>query len=375
MELDAIKGRSQRGISFVHPSVTTISTAQLSYEGVIVFTDIRTSERIASGSIVIDSRIFNELGCEEHSEVTLTAVPEAIPDSNELSLLVDSLEGVENTKAVDALSRRIDDLKDHLDGRIVRMGQRIDIADLGIGLIVDNSKPVTEQLQASRIIWNQLMKVNLTAQAEFPSCFNLCCLVDVGASSGIEDIEMEDGTAGITRFKASLCAIETILSSAKECDDALVSAVAFGESSEELATTEGSMLQLSSESYQSIHDWLSEQNNDRNDEPSNPGSAMDLSIEIAHQLKSRNGLPTLVILISGGAFTSGRNPVITARKMGASQGIFVTCVALGTESDMDLMQAIAVAGKGSLIHIDKFKEVKPRIERIFDRIDNEVVGR
>ncbi|MFW9802084.1 MAG: hypothetical protein ACFFFC_05505 [Candidatus Thorarchaeota archaeon] len=375
MELDAIEGRSQRGISFVHPSVTTISTAQLSYEGVTVFTDIRTSERIASGSIVIDSRIFNELGCEEHNEVTLTAVPEVIPDSSELTLLVDSLEGLENTKAVDALSRRIDDLKDHLDGLIVRMGQRIDITELGIGLIVDDSKPVAEQLQASRIMWDQLLKVNLAAQAEFPSCFNLCCVVDVGASSGIEDVEMEDGTAGITRFEASLCAIKAILSSAKECDDALVSAVAFGESSVELASSEGSILQLSSESYQPIHDWLCEQNNDRNDEPSNPGSAMDLSIGVAHQLKSRNGLPALVIFVSGGAFTSGRNPVITARRMGASEGIFVTCVALGTESDMDLMQAIAVAGKGSLIHIDKFKEITSRIERIFDRIDNEVVDR
>jgi hypothetical protein len=39
------------------------------------------------------------------------------------------------------------------------------------------------------------------------------------------------------------------------------------------------------------------------------------------------------------------------------------------------MQAIATAGKGSLIHIDQFKDVTRAIERIFDRNENEVVGR
>jgi hypothetical protein len=375
LELEAIKGRRQRGISFVHPSVTAIATAELSYGGVIVFSDIRTSERVASGSIVMDSRIFNELGCEEHSEVSLTAVPETIPDSNELALLIDSLGGFENTKAVDALSKRIEDLREHLDGLIVRMRQRIDVAELGIGLIVDNLNPIAEQLQASRIMWNRLLKVDLTPLDELPSCFNVCFAIDVGASSSIEDLEIEDGTGEITRFKASLCAIEAILSSAKECDDALVSAIAFGESSEQLTSSEDSTLQLSSKSYQLISNWLSEQNIDRNDEPSNPGHALESSIEVAQQMKSGNGLPTIVILISGGAFTSGRNPVSMARKISASEGILIACVALGIKSDRDLMQAIATAGKGSLIHIDRFKDVRRAIERIFNGIENEVVGR
>ncbi|MFW9913600.1 MAG: hypothetical protein ACFFEU_14070 [Candidatus Thorarchaeota archaeon] len=375
MELEAIKGRRQKGISFVHPSVTAIATAQLSFGGVIVFSDIRTSERVASGSIVMDSRIFNELGCEEHSEVSLTAVPETIPDSNEITLLIDSLEGLENTGAVDALSKRIEDLRDCLDGLIVRMEQRIEIAELGIRLIVDNLNPIAEQLQASRIMWNQVLKVNLMPVAELPSCFNICHAIDVGASSSIEDLEMEDGTRGISRFKASLRAIEAMLSSAKECDDALVSAIAFGESSEQLTSSEGSTLQFSSKSYQAIRDWLSEQNNDHKDEPSNPGSALELSIEVAQHLKSQNGLPTIVILISGGAFTSGRNPVSMARKITESEDILITCVALGIESDRDLMQAIATAGKGSLIHIDQFKDVTRAIGRIFDRIESEVVGR
>ncbi|MFX1331066.1 MAG: hypothetical protein ACFE9W_05900 [Promethearchaeota archaeon] len=375
MELEAIKGRKQRGISFVHPSVTTIATAQLSYGGVIVFSDIRTSERVASGSIVMDSRIFDELGCEEHSEVSLTAVPETIPDSNELSLLIYSLEGLVNTKAVDALSKRIEDLKDYLDGLIVRMGQRIDIAELSVGFVVERLNPIAEQFQASRIMWNQILKVNLTAQAELPSCFNVCFAIDVGASSSIQDVEMENGTGGITRFKAGLRAIEAILSSIRECDVNLVSAIAFGESSEQLTTSEGSALQLSSESCQPILNWLSEQNNDRNDEPSNPGSALELSIEVARHLNSRNGLSTNVILISGGAFTSGRNPVNMARKIGACEDILITSVALGVESDRDLMQAIANAGNGSLIHIDQFKDITQAIEGIFNRIENEVVGR
>ncbi|MFW9888163.1 MAG: hypothetical protein ACFFER_08280 [Candidatus Thorarchaeota archaeon] len=375
MDVEAIKGRSQKGISFVHPSMTTITTAKLSYGGVIVFSDIRTSERVASGSIVMDSRIFNELGCEEHSEVSLTAVSETIPDSNELSLLINSLEGLESTKAVDALSKRIEDLKDYLDGLIVRMGQRIDIAELGVGLVVDNLNPIAEKLQASRIMWNQLLKVNLAAQAELPSCFNVCFVTDVGASSSIEDVEMEDGTGGITRLKAGLHAIEAILSSIRECHDTLVSAIAFGESSKQLATSEGSALQLSSKSCQPIHNWLSEQNNDRSDEPSNPGSALELSIEVAQHLNSRNGLSSMVILISGGAFTSGRNPISMARKIGTRDDIFLTCVALGIKSDRDLMQAIAIAGNGSLIHIDQFKDVTRLIEGIFDRIENEVVSR
>ncbi|MHA2117628.1 MAG: vWA domain-containing protein [Candidatus Thorarchaeota archaeon] len=375
MELEAVKGRNQRGISFVHPSVTAVRTALLSYQGVEVYTDIRTSEQVDSGSLIIDSRIFDELACEEHCEISLTAVPEEIPDCNELALLVDSLQGLDNKKVVDEVSKQVEDLKEHLDGLIVRLGQRIDVAGLGLRLVVDKSKPIAKGLQVSRIIWNQLLKVNLTALAEVPSCFNICYAIDVGASSEIDDVEVDDEPHRKTRLEAGLSAIQSILSSAHACPNALVSAIAFGESPQQIESVEDVALELNSKSFNPIHEWLSTQNDDRKDEPSNPGKALEMSLRIANELRSQNHLPTVVLLISGGAFTSGRNPVSVARTIGATDGVSVSCVALGTESDLVLMQAIADAGSGSLIHIGQYKDVKQVIERIFVRISGEAVGK
>jgi hypothetical protein len=375
LELEAVKGRNQRGISFVHPSVTVVRTARLSFQGTETFTDIRTSDQVASGSIIIDSRIYDELACTQHCEISLTAVPEEIPDCNELSLLVDSLKGLENKKVVDEVSNQVEDLREHLDGLIVKSGQRIVVADLGIRLVVDEVKPVAEGLQASRIIWNQLLKVNLTALADVPSCFNICYAIDVAASSEIDDVEMVDGSQRKTRLETGLSVIQSTLTSPSECPDALVSAVAFGETPQQIGSVEGEALELNSESFHQIHEWLTAQNADHNDEPSDPGKALELSLQVANELKSQNHLPTVVMLISGGAFTSGRNPVSMARNIGASDGVTVSCVALGKESDLDLMRAIADAGKGSLIHIGQYKDVTQVIERIFDRIHSEAVGK
>jgi hypothetical protein len=375
LELEAVKGRNQRGISFVHPSVTVVRTALLSYQGVEVYTDIRASEQVASGSIIIDSRIYDELACEAHCEISLTAVPEEIPDCNELTLLVDSLKGLENQRVVDEVTRQVEDLQEHLDGRIVKIGQRIEVANLGLRLVIDESKPIAKGLQASRIIWNQLLKFNLTALADVPSCFNICYTIDVGASSEIDDVEVEDGSHRMTRMETGLSAIQSILSTARECPGALVSTVAFGESPQQMESVEDVALEFNSRSFSQIYEWLTVQNDDHNDEPSNPGNALELSLKVANDLRSKNHLPTVVLLISGGAFTSGRNPVRMARTIGASDGVSVSCVALGNESDLDLMQAIADAGNGSLIHIGQYKEVAVAIERILDRICSEAVGK
>ena len=357
----------------MHPSVTVIRTAQLSHQGVEVYTDIRTSEQVATGSIIIDSRIFDELRCKEHCEISLTAIPEEIPDCNELGLLVESLKGLANKEVADEVSTQIEDLKDHLDGLIITPGQRIEVAELGLRLIVDESKPIAEGVKASRIIWNQLLKVNLAALPDIPACFNVCYTIDVGASSLIEDIVIDDGPQRKSRFETGLSVIQSILSSARECPGALVSAVAFGESSQQIESIEDKALELNSKSYDQLHEWLTAQGDDYSEEASNPGKALELSLEVANKLNSRNDLPTIVMLISGGAFTSGRNPVRMARTIGASDRISVSSVALGTESDLDLMRAIADAGNGSLIHIGKFKDVTLVIERIFDRIRSEAV--
>jgi hypothetical protein len=347
----------------------------LSYQGVEVYTDIRTSEQVDSGSLIIDSRIFDELACEQHSEISFTAVPEDIPECNELVLLVDSLKGLDNKKVVDDVSKQVEDLKEHLDGLIVKLGQRIDVASLGLRLFVDKSKPLAEGLQASRIIWSRLLKVNLTALADVPSCFNMCYVIDVGASSEIDDVEVDDEPRRKTRLEAGLGVIQSILSSTRACPNALLSAVAFGESPQQIESVEDMALEFNSKSFSQIHEWLSTQNDDRKDEPSNPGKALEMSLRIANELRSQNHLPTVVLLISGGAFTSGRNPVSVARTIGAIDGVSVSCVALGTESDLVLMQAIADAGSGSLIHIGQYKDVKLVIERIFKRIRSEAVGK
>lgn len=351
----------------MNPSVTVVKTAKLRYQGREVYADIRTSERVDSGSIIIDSRIFDELACKAQCEIILAAFPEEIPNCNEISLLVDFLDGAENAKALDTFSNRIEDLKDYLDGLILKVGQRIEIINLGLRLVVDDMKPFDPNLQISRVIWKNLLKVNLNALDDVPSCFNMCFTIDVGASSMIEDIGIDDASIRRTRLEVGLNVIEEFLSSSRECPDALVTAVAFADSPYKMEFGEGGLLRLNSESYQQIHDWVSARNGDHRDEPSNPGEALEFSLDLASELNAQNGLPTLILLISGGAFTSGRNPVGVARVIAASNGISVSCVSLGIKSDLDLMEAIADAGNGRLIHIGHFKDVKSVIKGFIDR--------
>ncbi len=357
----------------MNPSVTVVTTAKLSYQGREVYADIRTSEQVDTGSIIIDSRIFDELVCEAHCEIILTAFPEEIPNCNEISLLVDFLDRVENAKDLDTVSNRIEDLKDYLDGLILKVGQRIEIIDLGLRLVVDDIKPFDPNLQVSRVMWKRLLKVNLNALDDLPSCFNICFAIDVGASSMIDDVGINDASLGITRLEVGLNVVGAFLSSSRECSDALVAAVAFADSSYKMEIGEGRLLELNPESYQQIHDWISARNDDHSDEPSNPGEALEFSLDLASELKAQNGLPTLILLISGGAFTSGRNPVSMARAIATNNGVLVSCVSLGIKSDLDLMGAIADAGNGRLIHIGHFKDVASVIKGFIDRFRSEEV--
>lgn len=190
----------------------------------------------------------------------------------------------------------------------------------------------------------------------------------------IEDVGIDNASLSKTRLEVGLKVVGAFLSSSRECPDALVTAVAFADSPHKIEIGEGRLIRLNSESYQQIHDWVSARNDDHSDEPSNPGEALEFSLNLANELNTQNGLPTLILLISGGAFTSGRNPVSMARAIATSNGISVSCVSLGIKSDLDLMEAIANAGNGRLIHIGHFKDVTSVIKRFIDRFRSEEVS-
>ena len=88
------------------------------------------SEKVPPGTVILDSRISDNLGIVEDSEVLFDSVSENLPPCTEIHLGVVSTRGLDNEKVAHAMSKRIDDFREHLDGLILFEGQEFMIIDL-----------------------------------------------------------------------------------------------------------------------------------------------------------------------------------------------------------------------------------------------------
>ena len=161
MELSAFRGRNQKGISFVHSDKTSLDhqVGLVTCRGRRVLTDFRISENVPSDSVILDSRLFDELECQESITVEVTILDESIPVCNEITLSVESLAGLDNRKVVEAVSRRIEDFREHIDGLVLIVGQSFSIPELKLRLIVQDIRPSAEPLNAARFSWKNVLKV------------------------------------------------------------------------------------------------------------------------------------------------------------------------------------------------------------------------
>ncbi|UCH05164.1 MAG: hypothetical protein JSW05_03090 [Candidatus Thorarchaeota archaeon] len=370
MELAAFRGRNQKGISFVHSDNDSLEhqVSLVTYRGRRVCIDVRVSQNVPSDSMILDSRLFDELECQESSTVEVTSVDESIPICNEITLSVESLAGLDNRKVVQAVSSRIEDFKEHIDGLVFGVNQTVSIPELKLRLTVHDLRPASEALRVARVSWKNVLKVSLspsepsTTQEEL--CFNLCIVSDVGASAKIADI-VEGGDpsnsttpsheGALTRRKTALLVLRHLLTLPKTDEGSMVASIAYGEEADSFSESglpdDTEKLPFDPESLKPLDSWLSRQFDMHSAEPSNPGSGLLEGLRSAAELSEANGLPTAVVLLSGGAFSAGRNPVSVVRDIQKDERVSVFCIALGAESDYELLEAIANVTEGQILSI------------------------
>jgi hypothetical protein len=354
MKLKAIRGKNQFGYSFVSDPEIMLEaeTVLLKFGPQIVYTILRVSENVPSNVIIIDYRIFDMLGCNEEDEVDIKSIDAVIPLCGDIALSLCSVIGLDNEKVAAAISKRIEDLKPHLDGLIVKEGQIIRIHDLKIEFVVKHVEPRAKFDRVSRISWSNLLRISIDPKKTMP-CYNLVLLLDLGV------IIENDSVANHNRKVVIINHIvRTLIEDMYQCKEiSLFSSIAYSESSQIFKTydsTTGQKIDFSpidASSLVTVHEnWFREQVKACTENVVDPGNALKKGIELATTIYNENSSPTIILLCSGGKYTSGSNPVKIARMVPNSEiGIF--CAAISDEADTELLNAIAQAGNGEMVHM------------------------
>ncbi|MFX1264310.1 MAG: hypothetical protein ACFFH0_02960 [Promethearchaeota archaeon] len=324
--------------------------------------------------MILDSRLFDELECQESSVVEVTSVGNSIPLCNEITLSVESLAGLDNRKVVEAVSRRIEDFQEHIDGLVLMVNQTVSIPELRLKLTVQDIRPAAEALGAARVSWKNVLKVNLSPSELSPAledlCFNICVVSDVGAAMKIADVVESGETStsvtsthegALTRHKTALLVIRHLLALPNNHQDSTVALIAYGEEALSFPGTDSpeddERLPCDSESLGPLDSWLSHQFDIHSTEPSNPGVGLVEGLKRAAELTDENGLSTAVLFLSGGAFSAGQNPVSVVRDLQMDNRVNLFCIALGAESDYELLEAVANAANGQILGINHTRDV------------------
>lgn len=375
MILLARQGRNQQGICFVSSDILgqSIEASKLASTSSSLYADVRTSKKVPEGIIVLDTRVFEMLNCKDGEEIELDVLNITLPFCTEIHLDVISNRELENHTIAQAISRRIEDFKDHFEGLVLKQGQQFSLAELGVTFVVRHLDPTEPTTNAARIKWKNLLKIHLGAVEFQPS--NLYIISEVAAATQIADIKMnvDDGNEKyITRHQAILEILQGIqLNLPKNSNDAQFAGIAFSDEvvpfttfdsqtgkESEISTLFSSML------LGAFGSWIDALLDRYSDRPSNPGAALKYGLDRAQAMSEINGLPTIIILFSSGVYSAGQNPVkVTRINLGDKHVKFLT-ISMGKNSATDIMEAIAKEGKGTTIHMDDGEKMKLIVDSI-----------
>ncbi|MFW9975970.1 MAG: vWA domain-containing protein [Candidatus Thorarchaeota archaeon] len=375
MILRARQGRYQQGICFVSPDIIGphIEASKLTSESSSLYADVKISEKVPEGTIVLDTRIFEMLNCEDGEEIDLNVLNIKLPYCSEINLDVISNRELENHTIAQAISRRIEDFKDHFEGLVLSPGQQFSITELGVTFVVRHLDPTESTTNAARIKWKNLLKIHLGATEFQPS--NLCIISEVAAATQIADIRMyvDDGDEKyITRHQAILNILDGIqLTLPRNGNDVQFAGIAFSDEVVPFTTfdsqtgeeSEISTL-FSSAVLRAFGRWMNALLDKFSNRPSNPGEALKYGLDKAQAMSEINGLPTAIVLFSSGVYSAGQNPVkVTRINLGDKHIKFLT-ISVGKDSATDIMEAIAKEGKGTTIHMDAGEKMKLIVDSI-----------
>ena len=382
MKLKAVRGKNQFGYSFVSDSKLALSsdTVAISHGTRIVYTILRVSQNVPLEDIIIDYRLFDELECNDKAEVEIRPISENIPMCGTITLSLASTIGLDNEKVAEAVSKRIEDLKPHLDGLILREGQTIQLTDLKLKFIVTDLDPSADFDRTARISWINLLRIHITP-IKSSQCYNLILILDLGTifdSSGFHfdshNIEHE-----FPKLKVVSQILRSLLENVEHCKElSLFTSIAYSNQFTIFQTYDKATGMRMNYSYfdalsliDAHENWILQQLTTEIDASSNPGSALKNAFELANVIHDENNLSTIICLCSDGAYSSGQNPVKLAR-LGKEPEIGVFCIALGDMADIEFLTAIAEAGGGEMISIHSLEDIA-KIFQVFNRWLNEVI--
>jgi len=313
------------------------------------------------------------LHCSDEDEISLIVVDDKIPTCTEIHLDIISKRDLQNHTVAQAISKRIDDFKEHFEGLILRTGQEFEVSELGIGFVVRCLSPTNPLINAARISWKNLLKIHLET-FEFKSR-NLCIIAEVAAATQIVDVHIsaDDGSKHqVSRHEAILKTLESIEKKLSGYDnDAQFAGIVFSDEvlpfitfdSQTGEETETTSLHSSS-LIRAFREWIDTTLDEFSNKPSNPGAALKQGLEKAKSLTDRNGLSTTIIFFSSGVYSAGQNPVKVTRTNSENKNARIVSISVGEDSATDIMEAIAKEGNGVSIHMNS----DVRIDSILDAI-------
>ncbi|MHA2360338.1 MAG: hypothetical protein ACXAB6_00200 [Candidatus Thorarchaeota archaeon] len=354
MRAKVIRGRNQRGISCMSQSSDDKhNVVAISFGEKKVFTDVRFSAKVPNGGLILDSRLFDELGCENDSEVEIIEIDNEIPRCGKITLSVGSTEKIDADKIATAISKRVEEFEEHLDGLILKTEQVVRIPELKLLLIVKDLEPRHSLLEVARVSWKHLLKIQLEEQISL-GCFNLCCAIDYGVTS----FKTERTTDGDFKAFDELASrtVTTLLSELEMCkENPLFSSFVFSDGLDFYETfvpdsgDKNYITRIDSASVSHAHKiWLSKMVDAHKERLSNPGIAIKKALEIAGEMRDTDSRPTLIVLISNGAYTTGPNPVSIIRDWALDE-VAIFAIYFNATSDLAILEAIADVGGGKSI--------------------------
>jgi hypothetical protein len=350
-----------------------------------VFSQIRKHCQVPSDSIVIDSRQYDVLGLLPGAQVEVQPVLIDLPYCTEITLSLTSRRALDAKKIAQALSQRIEDVEVYLDGVVLVIGQSIPLDELGVIVTPKQLNPMSIPLQAARVDWKRVMKIVLESDPK-PIGFNLCSLIELGAASRKEDIVSCEETGlvdapaiSLARYNVALQLVSSLIRHQVSVTHSfLVRSSVFSEFVEEFPADEGEehMQIVNSENsagYLShLRSWIESHLDFHAGKTTDLASALLRGIEDAKVMKSKSQLPVVVLLLSSGAYSHGKNPIPLVRKLlSETEGIYVACVGFGAHTDTTLLAAIAGETRGVMATISECIHISRAQDTILGWIQSE----
>ena len=361
MNLKVKQGRNQKGLCFVSVEEIDfkIGVYEIKFGEKKILADIRKTPQVPIGLVVLDTRIYSWLGCEDNAEMSFVKSSLDIPLCRDLELSVSSTKNLDNRSVAEAISKRVSDLQDDFDGLILQKNQRFIIERLGIQFTVESLTPINSSHHSCRVGWDDLEKIHLTPVVEVPA-YNLICVIELGAAAHIADVLQisTDGTSmSVPRYQVAFEVLDQIMfaysgyGTGSQFSGFIYSDEVVAYSMFDSQT--GAPIQISSlyskSLLQSFSEWVRREITVHKNKPSNPGQALVRAFASGSSLTESNEHPTVILLCSSGVHSHGPNPVKEVRKSYGSHEIPILCVSTGEGSNKDVLYAIAEITNGMVI--------------------------